>query len=188
MWTGKIYVARAIQRQRHSDFAKQRGQLAWWAARHTHTQLPARIKSSKPYTRRRTCKVFNADESTERHQRVMIQMQKGDLILLLSENEEDGVQQLDDFAHVIQPNGTCHLRIHGNEKAYSIHKPRNHSDDLRLANPIWPIANTRGRLQNIIYLSPLVRRMSRHSACFSTMNFIPEIQLPLYCGHECAHG
>lgn len=56
----------------------------------------------------------------------MIQMQKADLILFLSQNEEDGVQQLDDLAHVVQPNCTCHLRIYGNEKAYFI--PKNHLD------------------------------------------------------------
>lgn len=41
----------------------------------------------------------------------MIEMQEWDLILLLSQYEEHGVQQLGDFAHVVQPYGSGHLNI-----------------------------------------------------------------------------
>lgn len=41
---------------------------------------------------------------------MMVQMQKCDLSLFFSQNEEHCIQELSDFAHVVQPYGTRHLK------------------------------------------------------------------------------
>lgn len=56
-------------------------------------------------------KVFGANKSTDGHQRVMVDMKEGDLTLILTQDEEDSVQELDYLAHVITPHGTGHLKV-----------------------------------------------------------------------------
>lgn len=58
-----------------------------------------------------TSEIFNTDERADRHKCVVIQVQEGDLRVLLAEDEENRIKKLDDFRHVIKPNGSCHLKI-----------------------------------------------------------------------------
>lgn len=41
----------------------------------------------------------------------MIKVQEWNLILFLSQYEEHGVKQFGDFAHVVQPYGSGHLKM-----------------------------------------------------------------------------
>lgn len=58
-------------------------------------------------------KVFEANEGTNWHKRVMIEMQERDLVLFLPQNEEYRVQELNQFAHVVSPYGTRHPHCDG---------------------------------------------------------------------------
>lgn len=56
-----------------------------------------------------TRKVLDANQAADGHQRVVVDVQEGDLALVLTQHEEDRVHEFDDFAHVVQPHSTGHL-------------------------------------------------------------------------------
>lgn len=58
-----------------------------------------------------TGKVFEPNESGNRHQRMMVQMQERNLILFLTKHEKHGIQKLSDLAYVVQPHSTSHLNF-----------------------------------------------------------------------------
>lgn len=57
-----------------------------------------------------TSKVLDADERADRHERVMPQVEEGDLRVLFAQHEEHRVEELHDFRHVVEPDGSCHLK------------------------------------------------------------------------------
>lgn len=52
----------------------------------------------------------HSDPAGQRHQSVMIHVKKRYLTLLLSENEEYRVEELDELAHVVEPDSPSHLK------------------------------------------------------------------------------
>lgn len=52
---------------------------------------------------------FNPQPPVDDHGAVMVDVKKGDLVVLLSQDEEDGVEELDDLREEIPPAHTRHL-------------------------------------------------------------------------------
>lgn len=67
-----------------------------------------------------TRKVLDANQAADGHQSVMVDVQECDLALVLTQHEEHGVHEFDDFAHVVEPHSTSHLGEEGiEEKAFN---------------------------------------------------------------------
>lgn len=130
--------------------------------------LPPPPASSLPSLTILTSEVLDANKTAYRHQRVMIKVQERDLILFLSQYEEHGVEQLGDFAHVVQPYGSGHLE---NEEQINLHFERK---KLRCVSGFfhqtWPMDKTRFRLR--VWKSGLKTLFSQIVDSFQIMNKI----------------
>lgn len=57
-----------------------------------------------------TWQELNPNPSTNRHHEVVVQMQEGDLSVLLPQHEEHRIQELNDFRHEVPPYSCRHLK------------------------------------------------------------------------------
>ena len=57
-----------------------------------------------------SCIPLHSDPPERHHGTVMVDMQEGDLIVLLSQNEEHSVQELNDLREVVPPYHASHLK------------------------------------------------------------------------------